>query len=300
MTDDLFPGFRQERIAVQHDLARELELNVRIGGTGRPLLLIHGYPQTGAMWHKLAPDLAKRYTVVIPDLRGYGASDKPPTDNQHLPYSKRAMAADLVALMASLGHDIFQVAGHDRGGRVTHRMCLDHAAAVERAAVLDIVPTHTLFKTASHAVAHAYYHWYFLAQAAPLPEKMIGADPDFYLQRKFGGWSAGETGFFDPRAMAEYRAAFSRPETIHASCEDYRAAATIDLEHDEADLDRRVQCPLLVLWGAKAPMHANYDVLETWRSKATTLSGQPVEAGHFLAEENPAQTMAAFNDHFEA
>lgn len=300
MTDDLFPGFRQERIAVHHNLARDLELNVRIGGTGRPLLLIHGYPQTGAMWHKLAPDLAKRHTVVIPDLRGYGASDKPPTDNHHLPYSKRAMAADLVALMASLGHDTFQVAGHDRGGRVTHRMCLDHAAAVERAAVLDIVPTHTLFKTASHAVAHAYYHWYFLAQAAPLPEKMIGADPDFYLQRKFGGWSAGETGFFDPRAMAEYRAAFSRPETIHASCEDYRAAATIDLEHDEADLDRRVQCPLLVLWGAKAPMHANYDVLETWRSKATTLSGQPVEAGHFLAEENPAQTMAAFNQHFEA
>lgn len=300
MTDDLFPGFRQDRIAVRHEWADGLELNVRVGGSGKPLLLVHGYPQTGAMWHKLAPNLAQRFTVVVPDLRGYGASDKPPTDNQHLPYSKRAMAADLIALMAELGHETFQVAGHDRGGRVTHRMCLDHPTAIDRASVLDIVPTHTLFNTATHAVAHAYYHWYFLAQAAPLPEKMIGADPDFYLQRKFGGWSAGETSFFDRRAMAEYKSAFIRPETIHASCEDYRAAATIDLAHDEADLDRRVVCPLLVLWGAKAPMHANYDVLDTWRSKAIDLTGRPIDAGHFLAEENPDQTLAAFDAHFVA
>ncbi|WP_421876901.1 alpha/beta fold hydrolase [Pacificispira sp.] len=298
MSTDLFPGFVQDRITVTHSHAEGLELNVRIGGSGRPLLLIHGYPQTGAMWHKLAPVLAENFTVVVPDLRGYGASDKPPTDPQHLPYSKRAMAADMAALMAGLGHKTFQVAGHDRGGRVTHRLCLDHPDAVERAAVLDIVPTHTLFNTATHAVAHAYYHWYFLAQAAPLPETLIGADPDFYLNRKFGGWSAGETGFFDPRAMAEYKAAYGWPETIHATCEDYRAAATIDLEHDTADLDRRVGCPFLVLWGAKAPMHANYDVLDTWRNKAVDPTGHAVEAGHFLAEENPEQTLAAFNGHF--
>lgn len=298
---ELFPDFEYRTIQVSHPQGDDIDLNVRLGGKGPPLLLLHGYPQTGAMWHKLAPSLAAQFSLVIPDLRGYGASAKPESDATHAAYSKRAMAADMAALMTALGHESFQVAGHDRGGRVTHRLCLDHSDRVLRAALLDIVPTRTLFRTATHQTAHAYYHWYFLAQPEPLPEKMIGSDPKFYIQRKMGGWSDGNMGFFNPDAMAEYVAAFSDPVTIHASCEDYRAAATIDLEHDEADLGRKIACPLLVLWGKKAPMHANYDVLETWREKVVDPPrGLAVEAGHFLAEENPDQTLEAFQSFFSA
>lgn len=298
---DLFPGFEQKTIRVSHDYGDGIDLNVRLGGDGPPLLLLHGYPQTGAMWHKLAPALSERFSLIIPDLRGYGASSKPEGGEDHAAYSKRAMAADMAALMAVLDHETFCVAGHDRGGRVTHRLCLDHPHRVLKAALLDIVPTRTLFKTASHSTAHAYYHWYFLAQPAPLPEKLIGSDPIFYIQRKMGGWSDGKMGFFDEAAMREYVAAFSQPETIHSSCEDYRAAATIDLEHDEADLGRKIGCPLLVLWGRKAPMHANYDVLETWQEKSKNPPrGLAVDAGHFLAEENPDQTLEAFQSFFSA
>lgn len=296
---DLFPGFREERITVSHSLADNVTLKCRIGGNGPPLLLLHGYPQTGAMWHKVAGPLARSFTVICPDLRGYGASDTPETDADHLPYSKRAVAADLVALMAHLGHDRFQVAGHDRGGRVTHRLCLDHPDAVIRAAVLDIIPTRTLFKTATQAVAQAYYHWYFLAQPAPYPETLIGADPVYYFRHKAGGLSQSGLSFFDPTAQAEYEAAFSNPAVIHASCEDYRAAAGIDLIHDEADLDQKITCPLLVLWGAKAPMHKHYDVLETWRDRAAAPEGHAIESGHFLAEENPTDTLAAFEKFFK-
>lgn len=297
---DLFPGFEDTRISVSHAHGQNIGLRVRLGGDGPPLLLLHGYPQTGAMWHRIAPALAERYSLFIPDLRGYGASDKPATDADHRPYSKRAMAGDMAALMAELGHETFRVAGHDRGGRVTHRLCLDHAGRVERAAVLDIVPTRTLFATAGHAVAHAYYHWYFLAQPAPHPETLIGADPSYYLRHKIGGWSQGDVGLFDPAALTEYEAAFRDPATIHATCEDYRAGATIDLADDEADIDTPVACPMLALWGEKAAMHKHYDVLATWRERATDVRGGPVPSGHFLAEEAPAETLSELLGFFGA
>lgn len=295
----LFDGFRIDRIAVSHALADDVGLHVRIGGNGPPLLLLHGYPQTGAMWHRIAPALAERFTVICPDLRGYGASDKPASDGTHIAYSKRATAADMAALMTELGFDRFQVAGHDRGGRVTHRLCLDHADRVIRASVLDIIPTRTFFREAFHAASHAYYHWYFLAQPEPLPETLIGAAPVFYFRAKAGGLSKTGTDFFHPDAQAEYEAAFSRPDVIHATCEDYRAAASIDLTHDEADQDRKVECPLLVLWGRNAPMEKHFDVLSTWRDRAVAPEGFAIDSGHFLAEENPDATLAAFLDFFE-
>lgn len=289
----LFPDFREDRIRVSHAFAQNIGLHVRLGGAGEPLLLLHGYPQTGAMWHRIAPALAERFQVIIPDMRGYGASDKPPGDPDHRAYSKRAMAADMASLMTALGHETFRVVGHDRGGRVTHRLCLDHSARVIKASVLDIIPTRTLFKTASHGVAHAYYHWYFLAQPAPHPETMIGADPVYYLTHKIGGWSGGNTDLFDSDALREYEAAFCDPATIHATCEDYRAGATIDIADDEADLSHRIDCPLQVLWGERGAMHRHYDVLDTWRERARQVSGHAVPSGHFLAEEAPEQTLEA-------
>lgn len=264
------------------------------GGTdGKPgLLLLHGYPQTGVMWHPVAPLFAETHVVVCPDLRGYGGSEKPAGGPDHGAYSKRAMAADMVAVMASLGFERFTVFGHDRGGRVTHRLCLDYPDRVEKAAVLDIIPTHTLYRSATQAVASAYYHWYFFIQPEPLPETLIGADPEFYLDAKFGGLGGG-LDFLHPDALAEYRRYFRDPATIHASCEDYRAGATIDLAHDEADFDARIACPLLVLWGSKGPMGRHYDVPATWREKAADVSGGPIDAGHFLIEENPTESYAA-------
>lgn len=272
--------------------ANGVALAVRRFGAGPPVLLLHGYPQTHRMWHAVAPALAERFTVVCPDLRGYGDSAKPPGDPHHAAYSKRAMAADMAALMTALGHERFAVVGHDRGGRVTHRLCLDHPDRVTRAAVLDIVPTHTLFGRWDRAVALAYYHWTFLAQPAPLPERLIGADPDFYLEWKLGSWGT-DLDTFAPEALDAYRQAFRNPATIHATCEDYRAGATIDLDHDAADRAARVRCPLLVLWGRQGLMHRHFDVLGTWREKAVDVRGEALDAGHFLAEERPAETRAA-------
>ncbi|MCB2099576.1 MAG: alpha/beta hydrolase [Rhodobacterales bacterium] len=277
----------------------DVTLRVRTGGDGPPLLLLHGYPQTHAMWHKVAPALAERFTVVAPDLRGYGDSAKPPSDDTHAAYAKRAMAADVVRLMTLLGHDRFQVAGHDRGGRVTHRLLLDHPERVHRAAVLDIIPTHKLFATVNQAVATGYYHWFFLIQGGGLPERLIGAAPEDYLMHKLGQWSAGRGGFSDA-AVAEYRRCFADPATIHASCEDYRAAATIDLVHDEADMDRTITCPLLVLWGAEGLMARSYDVLETWRERAQDVRGHALPCGHFLPEEAPQETLDAFQAFFDS
>ncbi|WP_299443139.1 alpha/beta hydrolase [uncultured Rhodospira sp.] len=288
----MFEGFSRHQIT-----ANGVEVAVWMGGDGAPLLLLHGYPQTHAMWHRVAPGLADRFTLVCPDLRGYGDSEKPVGDAQHLTYSKRTMAADMAALMTALGYETFAVAGHDRGARVTHRLCLDHADRVTRAAVLDIVPTHTMFTRFQSAIAMSYYHWTFLAQPTPLPERLIGSDPDFYLDWKLGAWGTGLDAFA-PEALAEYRRAFRDPACIHATCEDYRAAATIDLVHDEADLTARVRCPLLVLWGGRGVMEKTYDVLETWREKATDVTGQTVDAGHFLAEERPAETLAALRGFF--
>jgi haloacetate dehalogenase len=289
----MFQGFERRLID-----AGEVAINTVIGGSGPPLLLLHGYPQTHVMWRKVAPALAERFTVVVTDLRGYGDSDKPAGDSRHETYSKRRMAQDQVNVMAALGHDQFQIAGHDRGGRVTHRMCLDHPDRVRRAAVLDIVPTHTIFTQLGKNVAYGYYHWFFLSQPYDLPERLIGAQAEYYLERKLGHWSAGMVGF-DEEAMSEYLRCFRDPATIHASCEDYRAAATIDLEHDEADFDRRIDCPLLVLWGAKGLMHKCYDVLDTWRTKTVDVRGRALDCGHFLAEEAPEATLAELLDFFE-
>jgi haloacetate dehalogenase len=280
----MFDGFEVRDIAT-----RESSIRVRIGGSGPPLLLLHGYPQTHAMWHRTAPVLAERCTVVCADLRGYGDSGKPASDPEHAVYSKRATAQDMVEVMAALGFARFMVAGHDRGGRVAHRLALDHPERLERMAVLDIVPTRTLFRATDQAIATGYYHWFFLIQPYDLPERLIGADPVYYLRKKLGAWAALDN--FAPEALSEYERCFSDPATIHASCEDYRAAASIDLAHDETDLDHRIQCPLLVLWGGRGLMERHFDVLATWREKAAgAVAGRALDCGHFLAEEQPEET----------
>ena len=260
------------------------------------MLLLHGYPQTQAMWHLVAPRLAEEFTVVATDLRGYGDSSKPFGDEDHSTYSKRAMAEDQVAVMEALGFDSFAVVGHDRGGRVGHRMALDYSDSVTKLAVLDIVPTHHVFGTVGKDLATAYYHWFFFIQPYDLPETLIGADPSYYLRKKLGGWGTSlET--FAPTALAEYERCFDAA-TIHASCEDYRAAASIDLVHDEADRDegRKVKCPLLALWGGQSVMEGIYEVEAVWREYANDARGNPLDAGHFLAEERPAETAQELRD----
>ena len=273
------------------------EINLVTGGEGPPLLLLHGYPQNLTMWRKIMARLARHFTVVACDLRGYGDSAKPPGEDDHGGYSKRAMALDQVQVMNKLGFDRFFVAGHDRGGRVAHRMALDHEGAVSRLALLDIVPTHKLFATTDKAFATAYYHWFFLIQPADLPETLIGADPAYYLDQLLGRWGRTE-GAISPEARAEYLRCFSDPATIHASCEDYRAAASIDLVHDNADLDVKVACPLLILWGKRGAMHRLYDLLECWRERAAEVRGLALDCGHYLPEEKPEETADALIDFF--
>ncbi len=282
----MFEGFERHRMQ-----ANGVEINAVRGGEGPPVLLLHGYPQTHAMWHDVAPLLVDEgFTVVAADLRGYGDSSKPEGDEAHATYSKRAMADDMVSAMSSLGFDSFAVAGHDRGGRVGHRMALDHRGCVTKLAVLDILPTRHLFSTVDRDLAMAYYHWFFLAQPYDFPEKLIGNNRAYYLEALFGRYgSTVET--FAPGALAEYERCFDE-RTVHASCEDYRAAASIDLAHDGSDRDngRKVECPLLALWGRNGAMHKLYDVLEVWRTYADDVRGGPVDAGHYLAEEKPVET----------
>jgi haloacetate dehalogenase len=260
-----------------------------------PLLLLHGYPQTHLIWHKIALRLAEEFTVVAPDLRGYGDSSKPEDGPDHYNYSKRAMAQDLVEVMDTLGYQEFFVVGHDRGGRVAHRMTLDHPHRVKKLAVLDIAPTYTMYMTTDKAFATAYYHWFFLIQPYDLPERLIGSQPEYFLRRCLASWSADPTAF-TPEAVAEYIRCFSNPATIHASCEDYRAAATIDLLHDEADLDQKVTCPLLALWSAQGVVGRKYAVLETWRERANDVRGKALPGGHFLPEEAPEETYEALRE----
>lgn len=274
----------------------EAEIAVSLGGNGPPLLLLHGYPQTRAIWHATAPVLARRFHVVAADLRGYGQSSKPPGGADHAAYSKRAMARDMADVMSALGHETFYVAGHDRGARVAHRLALDYPSRVRAACVMDIAPTLLMFDATDQKFATGYYHWFFLIQPDGLPERMIGADPAYYLTEKLRRWAAPGARFV-PKAVAEYVRAFT-PETIHASCEDYRAAATIDLVHDRADRARRVSCPLLVLWGAKGFVQKSYDLLGVWRAYASDVTGQPIDCGHFLPEEASSEVIEALEQFF--
>ena len=278
----MFEGFERKRIKTSG-----AEIAIVQGGSGSPLLLLHGYPQTHAIWHKVAPALVKHFTLVIPDLRGYGASSKPPTDADHIPYSKRAMAFDMVEVMAALGFARFDIAGHDRGGRVTYRLALDHPERVRRLATLDIIPTLEQFERMNRLSSRAAYHWYFLAQPAPFPETMIGHDPDFYLKHTLGSW-CGTQGAFTPEAMANYREAFRDPAVIHASCEDYRAGISCDCEYDEADrkAGRKIAAPMLALWGGLGT-HRSRAVLDVWKNWATDVIGEPIDCGHFIPEERP-------------
>ncbi len=259
------------------------------GGSGPPLLLLHGYPQTHVMWHLIAPALAERFTVVAADLRGYGASGKPPTTPDHAPYSKREMARDMVEVMAALGFDRFDVVAHDRGARVTHRMALDWPEAVARAVILDIAPTREMYARTDDAFARAYWHWFFLIRPAPMPETLIGGDPEGFLMSKFRGLGPM---IFSDEALTAYVAAFT-PEVIHASCEDYRAAASIDIEHDNADGDRKVSQPMLILWGKDGVIERCFDPLALWRMRAEDVRGQALPGGHYLAEEYPAEVLEA-------
>ena len=294
MSAELFPGF------TTHDIETSgATIHCVSGGSGPPLLLLHGYPQTHAIWHKVAPRLAASFTVVCADLRGYGDSAKPRGDAKHTTYAKRAMAQDMVEVMRVLGFERFRLAGHDRGGRVAHRLAIDHPHAVERVAVLDISPTLAMFAQTSAAFAGAYYHWFFLSQPFDHPERMIGADPIYYLRHKIKAWS-GPAKHFDPRALAEYERCFADPAAIHASCEDYRAAASIDLEHDAEDVaaGRKVSCPLLVLWGDRGVVHRLFRPLEDWAAVAVDVRGRALPCGHFLAEEAPAETLAELETFF--
>lgn len=258
-------------------------------GDGPPLLLLHGHPQTHAMWHLVAPQLARNFTVVWMDLRGYGDSGRPADDATHATYSKREMALDALAVMQHLGHDRFQLLAHDRGARVAHRLAADHPAAVERMLLLDIAPTLAMYEHTSRAFATAYWHWFFLIQPPPLPEALIESDPVRYLRSVMGKRHAGLDAFA-PEALAEYERCAKIPGTAQAVCGDYRASAGIDLEHDRADIaaGRKLEQPLRVLWGEHGVVGKSFDVLALWRERAQDVSGGSLPCGHYIAEEAPA------------
>ncbi len=286
----LLPGFSPRDVNVSADI----RIRAAVSGNGPPVLLLHGHPQTHATWREVAPVLAHDFTVVAADLRGYGDSSKPAGDPDHATYSKRAMAADQVALMRALGHDRFAVVGHDRGGRVAHRMALDHAAAVERLAVFDIAPTATMYERTDRVFATKYFWWFFLIQPHPLPERLIAGDPEFFLRFHLKGQSK-TAGVPCEELIQEYLRCYGDPSCIHAICEDYRAAAGIDLDHDAADREagRRLPQPLLALWGNRSTVGQLYDVLDTWREVSNApVTGGPVNCGHLLQEELPAEIAA--------
>jgi haloacetate dehalogenase len=284
----MFDGFERGSVS-----ANGIRINVVSGGQGPPVLLLHGYPQTHAMWHLVAPTLAEQFTVVCSDLRGYGDSAKPPSDATHVAYSKRTMALDQLEVMRQLGHERFTLVGHDRGARVARRLALDHPDAVSRLVLLDVVPTAAIYAMLDQARAISVWRYFFLVQPPDLPERLIAADRAFYLRWTLAEW-AGRSRAIDPAALAEYERCFDEA-TVHASCEDYRAGATIDLADDRADGDRVIQCPLLVLW-SKSGIGSSYDVLALWREQADRVVGQPLDCGHFLAEEQPAQVAARIRD----
>jgi haloacetate dehalogenase len=287
-----FPGFERRRIDTSG-----ASIHLVTGGSGPPLLLLHGYPQTHLMWRKLAPRLAAEFTVVAPDLRGYGDSSKPPAGPDNANYAKRALALDQVETMAALGFERFCVAGHDRGARVAHRLAHDHPERVARLALLDIVPTLYRFETIDQKAATSSYHWFFLIQPGGLPERLIGAEPEFFLRHSLGSW-ARDPAAFEPEVFAEYLRCFKNPETIRATCDEYRAGASIDLVHDRADRGHRITMPLLVLWGRRSSQGRGYDVLSVWRDHAETVSGEAIESGHFIPEEAPEEAYRALREFF--
>lgn len=286
----MFVNFNQQTIEID-----QIKINVLTGGKGEPLLLLHGYPQTHVMWHKIAPLLAQDFTVIVTDLRGYGDSSKPPGEPDHSNYSKRALATEQLEIMSLLGYDKFILVGHDRGARVAHRLTLDYEKRVKKLAVLDIAPTYKMYATTDKEFASVYYHWFFLIQPYPFPETLIGANPEFFLLNCLQSWSR-DFSAFTPEALAEYIRCFSIPETIHATCEDYRAAASIDLEHDQLDLTQKIQCPVLALWGGKGLIAHKYNVLETWRERAINVTGHSIDCGHFLPEEATQETYSALRE----
>jgi haloacetate dehalogenase len=283
----VFAGFELSRFDTG-----EAVIRARHGGSGPPVLLLHGHPQTHAMWNAVAPPLARDFTVVVADLRGYGESWAFEDAPDHEPYSKRAMARDQVALMRHLGFERFSVAGHDRGGRCAYRLALDHPERVEKLAVLDIVPTGDMWRRVDMEFGMVDWHWFFLAQPAPFPEEVIGANPDVYYFR-------GDRSRFNPEALEDYLRAVRNPRTIHAICEDYRAGATLDYHADETDRgERKIQCPVLALWAGHDELGRWFDVLEVWRQWADDVRGHPIDCGHFLAEEAPDETYAALYEFF--
>ncbi len=292
--DTELAGFEYRRVATS-----SATINIATHGDGAPLLLLHGYPETHRMWRKVAPALAEGFSVVCADLRGYGDSSKPEGTADHGNYSKRAMARDMIEVMAALGHREFMIAGHDRGGRVAYRLALDHPAAVTRLALLDIVSTKAVYEQAGMALATAYYHWYFLIQPRPLPERLIGSDPEFWLGTVTAKLAANPSTFSDA-IMAEYLRTFGTPEGIHAVCEDYRAGAGIDLANDRTDVSagRKIDCPTLILWGARSVVGKLFQPLETWRDLVASPMGEAIDCGHFLPEEQPAETLRALRAFF--
>lgn len=279
----------------------EVDIHGVKGGAGPPLLLLHGHPQSHLIWHRCAPRLARHFTVIAADLRGYGASGKPPSDAAHTPYAKRAMAADQVALMRHFGFERFMVCAHDRGARVAHRMALDHPDAVERLMLLDIAPTLAMYERTDRAFASAYFHWFFLIQPAPFPETLIEGNPAAYVDGVMSSQHAGLAPFA-PQALDAYRRALAQPGAVHAMCEDYRAAATLDLEHDRADLERgnKIGCPLRVLWGEHGVIAQCFEPLDEWRKVARDVSGRALPCGHYIPEEAPDDLVAEMMRFFAA
>lgn len=283
----MFGDFEKRRVAVG-----DVTINAVIGGRGPPVLLLHGYPQSLAMWAKIAPILARDWTVVAADLRGYGDSGKPQAEGDNANYSFRAMATDQVGLMIALGFESFHLIGHDRGGRVGHRLALDHPKAVKSLAVLDIVPTYAMFMDTNRSVAAAYWHWYFLSQPAPFPEHMIALDPDYFFETCLTTWGKARLQDFDTAQLEEYRRCWRMPEMIHGSCADYRAAAAIDLEHDVADLNVKVSCPALVFWGGLGLMGRLFDMSAEWSKRLQLFETASLPGGHFFPDQFPEETAA--------
>jgi haloacetate dehalogenase len=295
--DAVLEGFTRSEIETSG--ARIVTLR---GGSGPPLLLLHGNPFTHLSWHKFAPRLAQEFTVVATDLRGYGDSEKPPGGADHSGYSFRAMAQDQVDVMAALGFERFMAAGHDRGARVVHRMCLDHPEKVLRVSILDIIPQHHLFNNVTQAWATASYHWFFMIQPAPMPERLMSADPDFFIEKKLAKTDQGLS-FFGAAALAEYKRCFRNPATVHAMCEDYRACATVDLAMDREDFaaGRSIACPVQLLWGATGAVGRLHQPVEVWRAYAADIrDARALTCGHYLSEEAPEETYRALREFFAA